>query len=87
MGPPAGRITISGVPTELTRAQYEDYYQRSTELALAKLARTMERERWVDLSDEEQAGVVEKIIKSARKSVRGRIKVRVLKERRQKAAA
>ncbi|WP_051327544.1 DEAD/DEAH box helicase family protein [Desulfatibacillum aliphaticivorans] len=74
LGPPSGRITVGGVPYKMSREQYLDYLERSSSLARSRITELMATARWNRMSDEAKAAAVEKIIKSARSKVRGKMK-------------
>lgn len=83
--PPSQSIEIAGIIQKMTLAQYRKYLDESSELARPRLQRLFESEGWAQMTDKRKGEVVGAIVSNARKGVRQRIKVEMMKERREKA--
>ncbi len=59
---------------KMSREQYLEYLERSSAMARSKIAALMATSRWRRMTDEAKGAAVEKIVRSARSRVRGRMK-------------
>jgi len=86
MGPPSKRITAAGIPKKLTAAQYNEYLQESSDIVRRRLKDLIGSDRWEQMTPKQKARIVEKVIKSARKKARQKLKKRYWKTNIRKAA-
>ena len=73
-GPPSRSVSIAGVPYKMTMAQYEEYLDRSSEIARKKLSGLVTSPAWTAMMDKRKAEVVSGIMEHARKGIRQKIK-------------
>lgn len=86
MGPPSRNMVVAGIPHKLSAAEYQEYLDQSSELANKRLAKMMEGGLWDTWTDTMKAKKVKSVISNARKTIRKRIKIGVLRTRRQEKA-
>lgn len=73
-GPPSRTVEIVGVPYKMTMTQYEEYIDRSSEIARRKLSGLVASPTWKTMSDKRKAEVVSHVMENARKGIRQKIK-------------
>lgn len=81
LGPPSGKIVVNGIPRKLTREQYEQYFEKSSEIARRKLKMVMKSAAFAKLPKEKQARIVGNVIQSARKKARASIKQQIIRDK------
>jgi len=79
MGAPSRRITAAGIPRKLTAAQYKEYLQESSDIVRRRLKDLIGSDRWSRKTPEQRAAIIEKVVKSARKRARQKLKKRYWK--------
>lgn len=74
MGPPSKSITVNGMPQRLTAGQYDNYLDMSSEIVRNRLKDVVVAENWKNMSDKRRVEIIERIVKSARKRARQKMK-------------
>ncbi len=86
-GPPSRNMEINGTPVVLSIEQYRRYLEESSELARTRLAAVIAGTGWEAMSDKRKAEIVSGIVSNARKGIRQRLKMEIIKENRDKITA
>jgi hypothetical protein len=84
-GPPSRTVEIHGIEAKMSMEQYRGYLEKSSEIIHKKLEAIIASGSWEKLPDARRAKIVETIVNNARKPIRSRIKVELLRDQYRKA--
>ena len=82
--PPARTMNINGISIKMSMEQYRDYLDTSSDIARRKLSASVTSPAWAEMPAWRKTELVNKIITTARKQVRQRVKAQMLREHRDK---
>ena len=82
--PPSRTVDLHGIPIKMSMAQYKDYLESSSDIARRKLSPLVNSPAWAEMPAWRKTELVNKVITTARKLARQRIKMQMLHEHRDK---
>ncbi len=82
--PPSRSVEIAGTPFKMTMEQYGRYLEKTSEIARKRLLPLVDSAQWETMSDKRKSDAVSRIVASARKGIRQRIKIEIVRENREK---